>query len=321
MSNKTIRIGTRGSKLALWQAHHVSDLIRQHYEDTHVELEIFKTRGDKILDKALPEIGGKGLFTEELDDALRSGKIDCAVHSMKDLPTEKISGIFMGAIPERGHHTDVLISREGKPLDKLPMGATVGTSSMRRKAQLLHQRPDLNIIDIRGNVPTRVEKLMAKEDPYDAIVLARAGLERLKMAKYITEEFDTDTMCSAPAQGAIAIQCREEPDMMSFFAPLMHLKTWLAVTAERSFLRALGGGCSLPVAAHALIDKSVLYLHGRVTATDGSKQIDVEGKVGLIRESNIISSAGRIGVELANQALSDGADKILEKFHTTISHE
>ena len=172
--SKIIRIGTRGSKLALWQAQYATDLIHQKYDDVTIDLKIFTTRGDIILDKALPEIGGKGLFTEELETALRSGEIDCAVHSLKDLPTEKIDGIYLGAIPERGNPTDALVSRHQNKLADLPQGATIGTSSLRRKAQLLHQRPDFNIIDIRGNVPTRIQKLMTDDSPYDAIILAVA---------------------------------------------------------------------------------------------------------------------------------------------------
>lgn len=309
---QTITIGTRGSALALWQANNVADLIRKHYEAVTVEIQVFKTKGDKILDKALPEIGGKGLFTEELEHALREQKIDCAVHSLKDLPTEKVEGIYLGAIPERGAHEDVLVSKQHIQLKDLPQGATIGTSSLRRKAQLLHFRKDFNIIDIRGNVPTRVDKLHADGSPYDAIVLAKAGLMRLKMDDHITQTLEAPLMINAPAQGALGIQCREEPDSMSFFAPLMNLKTWLAVTAERSFLQSLGGGCSLPVAAHAYIESSVLYLHGRVTATDGSKQIDLENKVGLIRESNIVESVNRIGSITAHQALEQGASDILD---------
>jgi hydroxymethylbilane synthase len=310
--SEIIRIGTRGSKLALWQAHYVADLIRQQYEDVTVDLKIFTTRGDKILDKSLPEIGGKGLFTEELETSLRNGDIDCAVHSLKDLPTEKVDGIYLGAIPERGNPTDALVARSKQKLAELPQGAVVGTSSLRRQAQLLYHRPDLKIIDIRGNVPTRVQKLMADDSPYDAIVLASAGLERLEMAEHITETLETPIMLNAPAQGAVGIQCREEPDSMSLFAPLMHLQTWLAVTAERAFLSALGGGCSLPVAAHAHIEKSILYLHGRVTAVDGSTQVDVNSKIGLIRESNIVASANRLGGDMAQKALEQGANAILE---------
>jgi len=306
-----IRIGTRGSKLALWQANTVADLIRSYYDNVTVELEIFTTKGDKILDKALPEIGGKGLFTQELEDALRSEAIDCAVHSLKDLPTEKVEGIYLGAIPERGDVEDVLVSKNGDLLADLPQGATIGTSSLRRKAQLLHYRKDFNIIDIRGNVPTRVDKLQADDSPYDAIVLAKAGLVRLDMADHITETLSNPVMINAPAQGAMGVQCREEPDSMSFFAPLMNLKTWLSVTAERAFLSALGGGCALPVAAHAYIENSVLNLHGRVTAVDGTQQIDITNKAGLIRESNIVDSAYRLGASTAQQAIEQGAGDIL----------
>lgn len=309
---QTITIGTRGSQLALWQANTVADLIRSYYDNVTVKLEIIRTKGDKVLDKALPEIGGKGLFTEELETALREQKIDCAVHSLKDLPTDKVEGIYLGAIPERGAFEDVLVSKNHVALKDLPKGATIGTSSLRRKAQLLHFRDDFNVIDIRGNVPTRIEKLNADDSPYSAIVLAKAGLERLDLNEHITETLSNPIMLNAPAQGAMGIQCREEPDSMSFFAPLMDLKTWLSVTAERSFLQSLGGGCSLPVAAYAYIENSVLYLHGRVTAVDGSKQIDVENKVGLIRESNIIESANRLGSNSAHQALQQGATEILE---------
>jgi hydroxymethylbilane synthase len=312
---QTITIGTRGSQLALWQAHTVADLIRSNYDNVNVELRIFTTRGDKILDKALPEIGGKGLFTEELETALRDGEIDCAVHSLKDLPTEHVDGIDIGAIPERGAFEDVLVSKNNVPLSELPQGATVGTSSLRRKAQLLNVRNDLNIIDIRGNVPTRIEKLHADDSPYDAIVLARAGVERLELDQHITEVLSDPVMLNAPAQGAIGIQCREEPDSMAFFSPLMNLQTWLAVTAERAFLQMLGGGCSLPVAAYAHIENSTLYLHGRVTAVDGSAQIDVHNKVGLIRESNIIESASQLGARTAQEALEQGATAILESLN------
>jgi hydroxymethylbilane synthase len=312
---QTITIGTRGSQLALWQAHTVADLIRSNYDNVNVELRIFTTRGDKILDKALPEIGGKGLFTEELETALRDGEIDCAVHSLKDLPTEHVDGIDIGAIPERGAFEDVLVSKNNVPLSELPQGATVGTSSLRRKAQLLNVRNDLNIIDIRGNVPTRIEKLHADDSPYDAIVLARAGVERLELGQHITEVLSDPVMLNAPAQGAIGIQCREEPDSMAFFSPLMNLQTWLAVTAERAFLQMLGGGCSLPVAAYAHIENSTLYLHGRVTAVDGSAQIDVHNKVGLIRESNIIESASQLGARTAQEALEQGATAILESLN------
>lgn len=312
---KTIRIGTRGSDLALWQANYVSDLLRKQYDHVNVEIRIYKTRGDNQINKPLPKIGGKGLFTAELEQALRQEEIDCAVHSLKDLPTDKVDGIFMGAIPERGDPSDALLSRDNKTLHQLPMGASVGTSSLRRRAQLLHHRPDLNILDIRGNVPTRIEKLQADDSQYDAIVLASAGLQRLNLDQHITELLTAPLMINAPAQGALGIQCREEPDSMSFFAPLMHLQTWLAVTAERSFLKTLGGGCSLPVSAYAYIDKSVLHLVSRVSSVDGTKQIDIENKVGLIRESNIIDSANRLGVQSAQEAIDQGADVLLQQSH------
>lgn len=309
--SKTIRIGTRASKLAQWQANYIADRIRAQYEDMKVEIRTFTTRGDVEIEKALPSIGGKGVFTAELESALQTGEIDCAVHSLKDLPVEEISGITIGAIPERADASDALVSRDGKTLKNLPMGAVVGTSSLRRKAQLLYQRPDLQIKDIRGNVPTRIEKLMAKDSPYSAIVLATAGLERLDMASTIVEKLSSPIMLNAPAQGAIGVQCRDEPDSLSMLAPLMDMQTWLAVTAERAFLLALGGGCALPVSAYAWIERSVLNLLGRVTAADGSKQIDIEGKIGLIRESNIVASSHRLGIDVAQKAIDEGAKELL----------
>ena len=308
---KIIRIGSRSSKLSLWQAHFVADLIRAHYDDVRVELKLFQTRGDKILTQPLAAIGSKGLFTQELEAALRRREIDCAVHSLKDLPTEEAEGLCLGAIPKRGQPHDALVSREGKNLAQLPHGAAVGTGSHRRRAQLLHHRPDLRIMDIRGNVPTRIQKLMADNSPYDAIVLAAAGLERLKLSDYITEIFAIARMTSAAGQGALAIQCRAEPDAIAFFAPLTDEKTRLAVTAERAFLAALGAGCSLPVAAYAFVENNQLHLHGRVTATDGSRQVNVTSKAALIPKSRNMQTAHQLGVHAAQQALQQGAAAIL----------
>lgn len=306
--SKTIRIGTLGSKLGQWQAQYASNLIRQHYQDVTIESEIIATPDDAIHDS-----NEMRSFTLQLEEALRTKKIDCAIHNLDNLPTETGVGVFLRAIPERGNPFDAIVSREQLRLDELPQGATIGTNITCHKAQLLHFRPDLNIIDIHGSIPKRINILMTEDSPYDAIVLAVAELERLNRESLITENLSLPVMGSVPAQGAIAIQCREEPDDMSFFAPLMHLQTWLAVTAERAFLKALGGDMMLPISAYAYIEKSVLYLHGRVTAIDGSAQIDVKDKVGLIRESNIIASANRLGVDMAQHALDKGADVILEQ--------
>jgi hydroxymethylbilane synthase len=303
--SKTIKIGTRGSKLALWQANHVADLLREQYPDTQIELVIFTTKGDKILDKSLPSIGGKGLFTEELEQALLSSDIDCAVHSLKDLPTENPEGLTIGAVPKRAPVEDVLISKHGKNLDELPKGAKIGTSSLRRAAQLRRYRADFEIIDIRGNVPTRINKALDPDSDYDAIVLARAGVERLELSEHITQIIPLEIMLPAPGQGAIGIQCRSE-DLR--FDRLSHQETLLAVTTERAFLNQLEGGCSVPVAAHAYMIDDNLVFTGRVIAIDGKRVITPTVKNLL---SNGFLQAIDIGRYAANEALYQGADKIL----------
>ena len=307
---RIIRIGSRASKLSLWQARFAADLIREHY-DVRVELKPFQTRGDRIRSRPLTAIGGKGLFTQELEAALRRQEIDCAVHSLKDLPTEEAEGLCLGAVPQRGNPHDVLVSREGKSLSSLPMGARIGTGSRRRRAQLLYHRPDLHILNIRGNVPTRMQKLMAAGGGYDAIVLAAAGLERLEMSDRISDTFAIPRMVSAAGQGALAIQCRAEPEATDFFAPLTDEATQLAVTAERAFLAALGGGCSLPVGAYAFVEGHRLHLRGRVTAVDGGRQVDVAGETARVSDGKSIQSARQLGVDLARRALQQGAAEIL----------
>jgi hydroxymethylbilane synthase len=296
-----LTIGTRGSQLALWQANHVADRLRAHDPELKVELKIITTRGDRELDKPLPEIGGKGLFTEELEAALRRGEIDCAVHSLKDLPTEDPYGLIIGAMLQRASVEDVLISQNGCILDTLPESAIIGTSSRRRAAQLLYRRPDLRIADIRGNVPTRIEKAMG--GAYDAIVLARAGLERLDLLAHVAQTLPLEVMLNAPGQGVLAVQCRETD--AERFAPLVHRPTMLSAIAERAFLAALGGGCAVPVAAYGcMTENDMLRLHGRVSSVDGRMQIDVhvEGDA---------SEAFALGERAAAQALHEGAGAIL----------
>lgn len=303
--NQTIRIGTRGSKLARWQSDYIADLLRSTYPDATVEIVVISTKGDEILDKPLPEIGGKGLFTLELENALHAGDIDCAVHSLKDLPTENPAGLIIGAIPARAPVADVLVSRNGQPLDALQQGATLGTSSRRRAAQLLAHRPDLNIIDIRGNVPTRINKCLDENGPYDAIVLAQAGVTRLGLDEHITQVLDFEMMLPAPGQGAIGVQCRAGDD--AAFAPLMDAPTQLAVTAERAFLNKLEGGCSVPVAALATINGDCIALDARVIGVSGSPIVAVTA------ESSIELDAARLlGVSAAENALQQGAGDILE---------
>lgn len=304
MNNHVIRLGTRGSELARWQTEYVKARLQEAWPDKQFEVQIITTRGDVVLDTPLPLIGGKGVFTAELESALREGAIDFAVHSLKDLPTESPDGLTIGATPERASVQDVLISRGGQGLDALPAGASVGTSSRRRAAQLLHRRPDLNLIDIRGNVPTRIAKALDPDGPYDALVLARAGLERLNLLENVTEELSLDVMLPAPGQGALAIQCRDEVESLVLLQPLNHTATWAAVTAERAFLDGLGGGCSTPVAAYGRVQGGDVHLRGRVIAVDGGRVIEVSG-------SAAVRSARQLGLELAQQALDQGADKLL----------
>jgi hydroxymethylbilane synthase len=304
----TLRFGTRGSALARWQTDHIIGLLRGTIPGIHIECEIITTRGDQVLDTPLPEIGGKGLFTEELEAALLGRRIDCAVHSLKDLPTENPAGLAVAATPVRANVEDVLVSRGGYTVQTLPRGARVGTSSLRRRAQLLRIRPDLSILDLRGNVDTRVRKALAADGPYDAIVLARAGLERLGHGGVISEVIPADIMLPAPGQGAIAVQTRDEADMLDTLSAVHHAPTALAVAAERAFLAGLGGGCSVPVSAHARWFGPLLKMAGRVSSTDGKRHVDVhtDGAAGSME------AAQAMGLALAQDALARGAAPLLE---------
>ena len=304
-SDRIIRLGTRGSALARWQTDHVAALLQAAHPGLSVEVEVITTQGDRVLDKPLPNIGGKGVFTAELEAALRSGQIDYAVHSLKDLPTESPNGLTIGAIPLRADPADVLVSRESFSLKNLPMGAAVGTSSRRRAAQLLHLRPDLRLLDIRGNVDTRIRKALDGAGDYDAILLAYAGLERLGKLDAVTERLSFEEMMPAPGQGALAIQCRDEAESVNLLATIQHEATTACVNAERAFLAGLGGGCSLPIAAYAEIKEDGLLLRGRVNSPDGRQQIDVRGE-------GSISAALEIGDQLAQDALDKGAAALLE---------
>jgi hydroxymethylbilane synthase len=311
-SDNTIRLGTRGSDLALWQTEHVRSLLEQAWPGKQFEIEIITTRGDVVLDTPLPLIGGKGVFTAELEAALREGAIGFAVHSLKDLPTEAPDGLVIGAVTERASVVDVLVSRSGQGLDALPPGAAVGTSSTRRAAQLLRYRPSLNLLDLRGNVPTRVRKALDPDGPYDAVVLARAGLERLGMLDAVTEELPLDIMLPAPGQGALAVQCRDEAPSLALLQPLNHAATWAAVSAERAFLAGLGGGCAVPVAAYAFIDAKRLHLYGRVLAVDGSAAVEVSGETDTSGEpASDVRAAQQLGAALARRALDMGAEGLL----------
>jgi hydroxymethylbilane synthase len=310
-TTRTIKLGTRGSALARWQTDHIAALLRQHHADLHTEIVIISTQGDRVIDVPLPEVGGKGMFTAELEDALRRGDIDFAVHSLKDLPTEAPAGLAIGAIPIRASAQDVLVSRAASGIDALPQGAAIGTSSLRRAGQLLHTRPDLQMIDIRGNVDTRIKKALDPDSPYDAIVLAHAGLQRLAREETIREVIALETMLPAPGQGALAVQCRDEPDSLALLAPLDDLPTRCAVTAERAFLSALGGGCAVPVAAHAVMRGPQLRLHGRVISVDGVSMVDTAFATYCLAGSEL-QAAAALGQHLAEMALQQGARAILE---------
>jgi hydroxymethylbilane synthase len=295
-------IGTRGSQLALWQANHVAAQLRNAHPRLEVVLEVINTKGDMTLDKPLPEIGGKGLFTAELEAALMARTVDIAVHSLKDLPTSMHAPFTLGAILERADPRDALVSK-GLTLETLPVNARVGTSSPRRAAQLRMARSDLRIESIRGNVPTRVGKL---EHGFDAVVLAMAGLQRLGLEGHVSQILEPPMMICAPAQGAIAVQClASRDDVLEALRPLEHAQTRYAVDAERAFLEQMGGGCSLPIAAFAERLGMDWRLLGRVIAPDGSSHVTLE-------TAQAAHSAADLGANLARSAIEQGALALLE---------
>ncbi len=304
--SRLVRVGTRGSALARWQTDYVIRLLQNAYPDLLVEVVVVRTKGEQQLDQPLAKIGGKGLFTAELEAALRAHLIDFAVHSLKDLPTDIADDLTIGAIPERANPADVLISRAGQTLAALPGGAKVGTSSTRRAAQLLHLRRDLAILDLRGNIDTRLNKALDKHGDYDAILLAQAGLERLGRLDAVTQRLSLDEMLPAPGQGALAVQCRDEAAMISLLQPIQHIPTTLATQAERAFLAGLGGGCALPIAAYAEVTEGSLRLRGRVLSPSGVQRIDVN-------ISGQAEAAETLGYALADTALSRGAAALLEQ--------
>jgi hydroxymethylbilane synthase len=306
-TTQTIRLGTRGSVLARWQTDHVSQLLRATWPEFALEILVLTTQGDRNVDTPLPLIGVKGVFTAELEAALQGRRIDFAVHSLKDLPTENGEGLTIGALTRRATPNDVLISRNGYTLNTLPQGAVVGTCSHRRAAQILHQRPDLRILDIRGNVDTRIRKALDPAGYYNAIVLAYAGLERLGWLNVVSEILSLDDMLPAPGQAALAVQCRDEAQALHLLEPINDHETEIAVTAERTFLAGLGGGCSLPIAAYATIENSTLRLRGRVTAQNGTKQVDVRSESAVNR-----IAAQRLGYDLAQMSLDQGVAQLLE---------
>jgi hydroxymethylbilane synthase len=297
-----LRIGTRSSPLALWQANYVARRLRPLVAPRSVELLHVQTEGDRDQAASLAHIGGRGVFTKEIERALLDGRVDVAVHSLKDLPTQPVEGLVLAAVPERGPSGDVLVAARVARFDDLPPGARVATGSLRRRAQLLHRRPDLRLADIRGNVETRLRKL--RDDGYDALVLAEAGLERLGLAG-ATEVLDPAWMLAAVGQGALGIECRAGDEATrNLLASLDHTPTRQAVEAERSLLYHLGGGCQVPLGAIAQMDGETLLLRAAVLAVDGSRRVAGE-------EAGPAAEAVAIGQRLADRLRSQGAAELL----------
>jgi hydroxymethylbilane synthase len=299
--NSRLKFATRPSKLARWQTEWVIQALNNNWPELECDTIVITTQGDRNINQPLPEIGGKGLFTQELEAALLTGAVDVAVHSLKDLPIEPGIGLAVSAIPTRADARDVLISWQGETLEQLPAGARIGTSSLRRSAQLMAIRDDFEIHSLRGNVDTRLRKLHAGQ--YDAIVLAGAGVVRLGFQDEITQWLPLDCMLPAPGQGALAVQCRVgDSQTLSLVSTLDHAVTRRLVTAERSFLAGLGGGCSLPVAAHAKEAGEEIDLIGLAVSEDG--------KI-VIRVQSSGTDPVALGAELANQAMELGAGALL----------
>ena len=305
---ESLKIGTRASKLALWQANWVKSALIEAYPQQNVELVIIKTKGDKILDVPLAKVGGKGLFVKEIEQALLDGRIDIAVHSMKDMPAKIPAGLCIGAIPTREDPADVLISKNGLHFSELKQGGVIGTSSLRRGAQIRHMRPDIMIVPLRGNVETRLKKLEIQN--LDAVVLAAAGIKRLNLAHRITEYLNFDIMLPAVGQGALSIEIRQNDlNIQPMIKALDDPHTRAVVTGERAFLNHLGGSCQVPIAGHGVINRNTFNLTGLVADLDGSRIL----KATL---SGSTDSTETIGISLAQQLLAQGADKILEQLQS-----
>src|SRR3984957_6354571 len=298
-----LTIGTRGSQLALWQAHWIQARLEKLGQESRIE--IIKTTGDKITDVALSQVGSKGLFTKEIEEALLAGSIDLAVHSLKDMPTDLPDGLILAALPERDDPRDAQV---GRAFEELAPGARIGTGSLRRAAQLRARRADLRIEDIRGNVDTRLRKL--DEGRYDAIVLASAGLRRLGWEDRITEVFNPSVMCPAVGQGALAVETRDDGGhAFQIAGRLEHAATRAAITAERAVLASLGGGCQAPIGSHAYIDGDTLIVVGAVVSPDGAQVV-------RRRIHGSIADPVSVGRSLAEQILSAGGKEILDAVYS-----
>ena len=303
----TIRIATRKSPLALWQAHFVQSRLQQLYPQLRVELLPMSTKGDKILDSPLAKVGGKGLFVKELEQAILAGDADIAVHSMKDVPVEFPEGLGLTVICERDDPRDAFVSTGFASIAELPAGSRVGTSSLRRQSQLRAQRPDLQVIDLRGNVNSRLAKLDAGE--YDAILLAAAGLKRLGLQERISALLPAELSLPANGQGAVGIECRlDDNELLSLLAPLEHPQTRQRVLAERAMNRALQGGCQVPIGAYAELEGDTLWLRGLVGFPDGSRILRAELR-------GTASEPEALGQALAEQLLTQGAAELLAEVY------
>ncbi|AZN67528.1 hydroxymethylbilane synthase [Acinetobacter haemolyticus] len=304
---KTLKIATRQSPLALWQAEHIRSRLNTLYPDLTVELVKFVTQGDKILDTPLAKIGGKGLFVKELEAALLDGRADLAVHSMKDVPMHLPDGLTLAVICEREDPLDAFVSNQYARFEDLPQGAKVGTSSLRRKCQILQQRPDLEIIDLRGNVGTRLSKL--DDGLYDAIILASAGLKRLGLADRIRHCLAPVLSLPAVGQGALGLECRADDEkLLALIQPLQHEETSICVRAERALNAYLEGGCQVPIAGYATIVNHQLQIEGRVGSVDGKTLL----KKKLIGSTD---QAEQLGEQLAQDLLDQGAGELLKALY------
>ena len=308
MLEKTLKIATRQSPLALWQANYVKDRLQQLYPDLTIELVPMVTKGDVILDSPLAKIGGKGLFVKELENALLNKEADIAVHSMKDVPMQFPEGLGLAVICQREDPRDAFVSHSYRTFAELPQGAVVGTSSLRRQCQLKALRPDLDIRSLRGNVGTRLSKL--DNGDYDAIILASAGLIRLGLADRIASFLDVEQSLPAAGQGAVGIECRtDDMQVQALLAPLADAETTYCVRAERAMNNHLQGGCQVPIGGYAVLQQGQLYLRALVGDIDGSRIIRAEGK-------SPVENAEALGVQIAEQLLAQGADKILQAIYS-----
>jgi len=306
ISEKTlIVIGSRGSKLAMTQTEWVRDQIRSHRPDLEFHIKKISTSGDKITDVPLAKVGGKGLFTKEIENELLSGDVDLAVHSMKDLPTELPQGLRIGAAPKREDARDVLVSRNNMKFKDLPENAVIGTCSLRRRSQLLAVRPELQVADLRGNLDTRLRKIA--EGKFDAVVLAAAGINRLGRPEVIADYLELDVLIPAVGQGALCIEIREKnPFVEKLLEPLRHRETELAVRAERALMRELEGGCQVPVGGHARIEDGALALYGVVGSLYGDRIIRAQ-------DAGDPQQPEELGRHVANKLLMMGAKEILDE--------